>query len=161
VRGHASRGKQLKTERYLEEDHGYETPCWIWQLSLDRAGYGRMRSYQHKSIRAHKVMWEKRNGPVPDGLHLDHLCRVPPCVNPDHLEPVTNRENILRGNTTKLSLDAAHEIRASSLSNVEIARQYGVHPMTIGRLRRGEIWVGDHFDVIETMGITTTDPRGW
>lgn len=46
---------------------------------------------------AHRAMFELVNGPVPDGLDLDHLCRNTLCVNPDHLEPVTRRENVLRG----------------------------------------------------------------
>jgi hypothetical protein len=61
--------------------------CWIWTGKLDR-GYGR-----------HKAVYEALLGPVPTGLELDHLCRVRACVNPPHLEPVTHKENVLRGET--------------------------------------------------------------
>ena len=66
--------------------------CWPWIGAVDGDGYGRfaMRS-------AYRIAYEAVRGPVPVGLTLDHLCRNRECVNPDHLEPVTNRENILRG----------------------------------------------------------------
>lgn len=68
--------------------------CWIWTGSIDRDGYG----YLHDGRRhnAHRWTYEKFVGPIPDGLEIDHLCRVRPCVNPDHLEPVTRLENNLR-----------------------------------------------------------------
>jgi hypothetical protein len=51
-----------------------------------------------ETYRAHRVAYVLAKGAIPEGLVLDHLCRTPACVNPDHLEPVTNHENILRGN---------------------------------------------------------------
>lgn len=83
---------------YVEEDRGYETPCWIWQRSLDRNGYGQ-GSRPDGQRKAYRIYYERYVGRVPAGLHLDHLCRVRECVNPDHLEPVTQRENNLRGHT--------------------------------------------------------------
>ncbi len=74
------------------EDRGHETPCWVWDRGLDGYGYGRMRGR-----RAHRVSYELHVGPIPEGLDLDHLCRVRNCVNPAHLEPVTRAENVLRG----------------------------------------------------------------
>lgn len=78
------------------EDRGHDTPCWIWQGSLDTRGYGRFVAEGVK-YKAFWFYWEQENGPVPEGLVLDHLCRVPACMNPAHLEPVTNGENVLRG----------------------------------------------------------------
>ena len=75
---------------------GYGGECWVWLGAMAQHGYG---LYNHRY--AHIVLWEIHNGPVPDGLELDHLCRNRRCVNPRHLEPVTHRENILRGASPK------------------------------------------------------------
>jgi hypothetical protein len=91
VAGHNGR----KQTRYVEEDRGHATPCWIWQLSVNRCGYGNLRVGDHKEP-AHRWHWEQVNGLVPEGLEMDHLCRVRSCVNPEHLEPVTHAENMRR-----------------------------------------------------------------
>lgn len=69
--------------------------CWVWQGTL-RGGYGRFRAGR-KTFSAHRVSYEHHVGAIPDGLVLDHLCRNRACINPAHLEPVTIRENIRRG----------------------------------------------------------------
>jgi hypothetical protein len=71
-------------------------PCWLWTASQDRYGYGQMK-INGRRARPHRFAYELLVGPIPEGLDLDHLCRVRLCVNPYHLEPVTNLENILRG----------------------------------------------------------------
>lgn len=83
-------------DAYAPEDRGYLTPCWIWQRSCDVNGYGRLGG-RGRDPMAHRYFYTQAKGPIPDGLALDHLCRVPRCVNPDHLEAVTHRENIQRG----------------------------------------------------------------
>ena len=70
-------------------------PCWRWTGTRDRSGYGQMK-YQGRRPGAHRVSYELFVGPVPEGLELDHLCRSPECVRPDHLEPVTHAENMRR-----------------------------------------------------------------
>lgn len=77
--------------------------CWEWQGAASSAGYGKIMTGSRSDgsrryAPAHRWAYEFCVGPIPDGLQLDHLCRNPSCVNPDHLEPVTNRENTLRGN---------------------------------------------------------------
>lgn len=70
--------------------------CWLWTASRYLGGYGQLW-VDGRLVPAHRFAYELLTGPIPEGLQLDHLCRVPACVNPDHLEPVTQRENILRG----------------------------------------------------------------
>jgi len=72
--------------------------CWLWTACKDRDGYG-IFYYNGTNYRAHRMAYELIVGPIPEGLTIDHLCRVRACVNPDHLEPVTQRENVLRGDT--------------------------------------------------------------
>lgn len=70
--------------------------CWLWVGSLQANGYA-SAGYQGRTVRAHRKIYEILVAPIPDGLQLDHLCRVRSCCNPDHLEPVTPTVNKLRG----------------------------------------------------------------
>lgn len=71
--------------------------CWIWTRSVSWNGYPQ-KDVNGKTVRVHREHWETFNGPIPDGLEMDHLCKVPRCVNPAHLEPVTKHTNtVLRG----------------------------------------------------------------
>lgn len=67
--------------------------CWIWLARLADNGYPRLRK-----LLAHRYSYEHYKGKIPDGAVIDHLCRMRCCVNPDHLEAVTQRENLHRGN---------------------------------------------------------------
>lgn len=73
------------------------TGCWLWTASVKPNGYGQFGVTDGDVRYAHRLAYEFLVGPVPDGLELDHLCRVRHCVNPAHLEPVTRRENLRRG----------------------------------------------------------------
>lgn len=74
-----------------------EPGCWTWTGSQDGKGYGQMKLLGLSPVKAHRISYELSVGPIPEGMQLDHLCRNRLCVNPDHLEPVTNRENTMRG----------------------------------------------------------------
>jgi hypothetical protein len=76
-----------------------QTGCWLFVGARNRDGYGSF-SLGGKVRSAHRVAYEVLVGPVPHGLELDHArCQTPACCNPSHLEPVTHRENMLRGKT--------------------------------------------------------------
>lgn len=75
-----------------------ENDCWEWNGVLLRNGYAIFQS-EGKRVLAHRYSYELHVGPIPDGLVIDHLCRNRKCVNPEHLEPVTQGENARRGNS--------------------------------------------------------------
>lgn len=72
--------------------------CWIYHSAPDRKGYRRIRDDSGRMVFVHRFSFELANGPIPLGMVIDHLCRNPACCNPDHLEPVSNAENVRRGN---------------------------------------------------------------
>lgn len=82
---------------WLKVDKGDGSGCWMWTGAKSPLGYGAFRVSPRDLRRAHRYSYELLVGPIPEGLHIDHLCRVPSCVRPDHLEPVTLRENTARG----------------------------------------------------------------
>jgi hypothetical protein len=93
VRGHARR--RPAAERLWEKVVKTEAGCWIWLGHENGHGYGRI-TVDGKQLLTHRFAYELLRGPIPDGLQIDHLCRNRRCLNPDHLEPVTNRENKMR-----------------------------------------------------------------
>ena len=78
---------------YLPEDRGYETPCWIWQGHVLPAGYALKRKHGVRKL-AHRWFYELEYGPIPQGLHLHHLCQNKICVRPSHLTPLSPREHV-------------------------------------------------------------------
>lgn len=136
IRGHNNRGRAMKAERWREEDRGYRTPCWIWQLGLALNGYGRVKRYG-KQFHAHRIVWEEHHGPVPNGLELDHLCRNRACVNPDHLEPVTHHVNMQRGSGTKLTDDDVIALRAHPGPLRVAAECFGISVSYASAIRTG------------------------
>lgn len=90
----------VQANRFWSNVTGVSEPdgCWLWSGRVDGFGYGHFKN-QKRSLKAHRVAWTLKRGPIAIGVTLDHLCRTPRCVNPAHLEAVTNKENIRRGNS--------------------------------------------------------------
>ncbi len=75
-------------------------PCWLWRAFVSHLGYGRFSADvrgRWRQVQAHRWIYEQLVGAIPQGYYVDHLCRVRGCVNPAHLEAVTERENVRRG----------------------------------------------------------------
>lgn len=96
-----------------------ESDCLLWIGARTSGGYGHMR-VDGKTIGAHRLAYEHWIGPIPDGMEIDHVrsrgCRSRACVRPEHLEAVTRRENLVRGDTiparnaAKVRCDAGHPL---------------------------------------------------
>lgn len=131
-------------DRFIEKIEFAENGCIEWTAGTNGVGYGSFyrgrRSVEDNGrTYAHRWSYEYFIEPIPEGMHLDHLCRNPKCVNPRHLEPVTCRENLLRGegpsavHAVKTHCPAGHPYSGDNLY---------VHPVkgqrycrTCGRLR--------------------------
>ena len=86
----------LEDRFWARVDRRSDDECWEWTGSRTSHGYGSM-SVGGRNRGAHRIAYEIHYGPIPPGLVTDHLCRVRHCVNPAHMEIVTNRENVIRG----------------------------------------------------------------
>lgn len=88
--------------------------CWLWAATRTRAGYGHIKGDHGKLVLAHRLSYEWAFGPIPEGLEIDHLCRVTSCVNPAHLEAVTPLENMRRRRNAKTHCPQGHEYTAEN-----------------------------------------------
>lgn len=138
---------------------GGDDACWEWQANRLPDGYG-IICLQGANHRAHRVSYEITNGPIPDGMFVCHSCDCPSCVNPKHLFLGTAQDNVddkvakgrWRGNPVRgedaswsiLTEAQAREILASTDTQAELARRYGVHQTTISDIKRGKHWKHIH-----------------
>jgi hypothetical protein len=108
--------------------------CWNWIGSVNGRGYGQM-SYRGRCRTAHRVSWLMFRGEIPVGLVIDHLCRNTLCVRPDHLEAVSQSENIRRGVEFKFTPEAIVEIKASLGKPFELLmRKYNCNALTLASI---------------------------
>lgn len=136
--------------------------CWLWHGGVNEHGYGIFGRGRRKDgvIKAHRHAYQLTKGPIPDGLVVRHRCDVPACVNPEHLELGTQKDNardsIERGRAVKppvrrgrdnvngkLDEDAVRSIRrerAAGTSLETLAKRYGVGISSISRVALGRCW---------------------
>lgn len=95
---YSQRFKTLEERLMSKVDVDDDTGCWLWTGAIDRYGYGQI-GVEGRVTGVHRASYSTFVGPIPEGLTIDHLCRVRRCLNPEHLETVTSRENTLRGDT--------------------------------------------------------------
>ncbi len=110
-------------QRLMKRVSVQENGCWTWTGKTRADGYGSFKRNDERYALAHRLMYEEVIGAIPTGLVLDHLCRHPSCVNPAHLEAVTQRENILRG-SNRLR-DITHCKRGHELSGDNLLKGVG------------------------------------
>ena len=145
-------GKIIPLQERFERHVDRSGDCWLWTGSMNQAGYGQMRVGRRGRIfSVHRLSYEWKNGPIPDGLCVCHKCDNPSCVNPDHLFLGTYRDNtqdmIRKGRHSKsraphtrvrkLTDDQVRAIRKEDGKVFDIAIKYGVSDACIYRIRSG------------------------
>jgi hypothetical protein len=141
LRGHGNLGIKTRKEgqQYIIDP---VTGCWNWQRYKDDKGYGVIKR-RGKNYQAHRYLYEKHKGKIPGELQLDHLCRNTSCVNPGHLEPVTNAENTRRGLNAKLNKEQVTEIKrriTNGEKQINLAHEFNVSTGCINGIAKEKSW---------------------
>ena len=125
------KSKLTLEERFWAKVFKESEGCWHWTASTWKDGYGRFWSTDEgRVVRAHRFAYELANGPIPDGLVIDHLCRNRLCVRADHLEAVTSLENRRRGtNPTAINRLRTECVKGHPFTEDNIR----IHPTNGGR----------------------------
>lgn len=123
-----------------------ENGCWIWLRSKDPHGYGRLGAVNFDQ-RAHREYYKRAYGEIPAGWHVHHKCRVPSCVNPEHLEATPRTAHLIEHKLhekTGLTLDDVKAIRErgkiAGVRAAEVAAEYGIDEITVY-----EYWSANHW----------------
>ena len=119
-----------------------KTGCWVWQWHLSHNDYAPRINVNGRCVSAYRYYYEQKYGKVQDGLQIDHKCRNPSCVNPDHMEPVTPAENVRRGKNAKINVGIAGEVKKllKTMSRMEVSRKTGVPYGIVYHISRGVSW---------------------
>ena len=132
-----------------------EAGCWLWNASVDRAGYGQFR-LDGKCAKSHRAAYRLYVGPIAPGLHVCHKCDTPSCVNPDHLFLGTDADNhadrdrkgrVAHGSRhylSKLTDADVREIRAAGGPQSAIAARYGIHQSAVSYIKSRATWAHVH-----------------
>ncbi len=134
-------------EKYIPEPN---SGCWLWTASLTNKGYGElMLRHTRRTIGAHRISYKLFKGVIPDDMNVLHMCDIPSCVNPDHLELGTQAQNmqdsVSRGRSRKgrvfpdewkLSQDEVEALRKDSRASRKVAQTYGISHMQVQHIRR-------------------------
>lgn len=139
-------------ERTCENDL---TGCIEWTGSSDARGYGQMR-INRKAVKAHRYAWERINGPIENGLLIRHKCDNPKCVNINHLELGTHKDNVddmdKRGrrvnnqpkgsdcHASKISESDVRKIIVDPRRQVDIAQDYGISQAVVSKIKLRQAW---------------------
>lgn len=97
----------------IAEPFDVHNDCWIWTAAKDKDGYGRFQ-VGYRCTNAHRVAYELFVGPIPEGHHVDHMCKNKSCVRPDHLQVLTHFENSGQGRRDKTHCPYGHEYSESN-----------------------------------------------
>jgi hypothetical protein len=89
--------------------------CWTWIASTTTNGYGQIKDGPNRTVRSHRLVYEALVGSIPTGLFCDHLCGNRRCVNPAHIELVTNAENIRRGSERRTHCKHGHALTGGNV----------------------------------------------
>lgn len=122
-----------------EYDVDPETGCWLWAKQLVGGRYGR-KWVGGRGILAHVWYYEQAKGPIPEGLEIDHLCRVKQCCNPDHLEAVTRTVN--RHRRAHFTEEQVRATRRAGMTATETAAALGISVTAASWIVRRMTWKG-------------------
>jgi hypothetical protein len=118
-----------------------DTGCWIWARYIDPSGYGKTGVAGGKTLWAHRLVYEEKVGPIPEGAHLHHTCKHRACVNPDHMELLSARAHAQKDR--HLSMSMARQIRqrlAEGEKHEALAEEFGVVRTTIKDIEVYRTW---------------------
>jgi hypothetical protein len=123
--------------------------CWLWRGSSSDGHYGNFQR-DGRLYLAHRYAYEDVVGPIPPGLELDHLCRTPACVRPDHLEPVTPKVNQHRGmSPSGINSRKTHCAQGHEFSVQATGKRAGRRRCVECHRERNRQWMRDHYRAVE------------